>query len=45
MAYRYNRNDTAHDYGENFAEETLKLLANFVSDAKMLADIIESSDE
>lgn len=45
MAYRDNRNDTAHDYGENFAEETLKLLANFVSDAKMLADIIESSDE
>ena len=45
MAYRDNRNDTAHDYGENFAEETLKLLPNFVSDAKKLADILESSDE
>lgn len=45
MAYRDNRNDTAHDYGENFSEETLKLLPNFVSDAKKLADIIESCDE
>lgn len=44
MVYRDNRNDTAHDYGENFAEETLKLLPTFISDAKVLAGIIESKD-
>ncbi len=27
--YRDNRNNTAHDYGESFAEDTLKLLEPF----------------
>jgi nucleotidyltransferase substrate binding protein (TIGR01987 family) len=36
FAYRDNRNDTAHDYGVGFAEETLKLLPSFVNDARML---------
>ncbi|MFM7390218.1 MAG: nucleotidyltransferase substrate binding protein [Vampirovibrionales bacterium] len=31
--YRYNRNNTAHDYGEHFATETLELLPSFLSDA------------
>lgn len=31
--YRDNRNNTAHDYGVNFAEETLVLLPNFIIDA------------
>ena len=43
LAYRDNRNDTAHDYGEDFAEATLKLLPAFVADAKALADTIEAA--
>ena len=45
LRYRDNRNDTAHDYGEDFAETTLKLLPAFVGDAKALANIIEQSDD
>lgn len=41
LRYRDNRNDTAHDYGEDFAEATLKLLPSFVDDAKALANMIE----
>lgn len=37
LAYRANRNNTAHDYGEGFAEETLKLLPLFLQDARHLA--------
>ena len=44
LRYRDNRNDTAHDYGEAFAVETLKLLPSFLVDAKALADAIESDD-
>jgi len=36
--YRDNRNNTVHDYGEKFANETLKLLPQFVLDAKKLRD-------
>ena len=43
--YRDNRNDTAHDYGEGFAEATLKLLPGFIADAKTLADMIEETDD
>ena len=43
--YRDNRNDTAHDYGENFAEAILTLLPQFIADAKTLAEVIgEDSD-
>jgi nucleotidyltransferase substrate binding protein (TIGR01987 family) len=38
--YRDNRNDTAHNYGESFAEDTLKLLSSFITDAKKIAEII-----
>lgn len=34
--YRDNRNNTAHDYGVFFAEETLVLLPQFVLDARSL---------
>jgi nucleotidyltransferase substrate binding protein (TIGR01987 family) len=34
FAYRDNRNDTAHDYGESFAEETVALLPDFIADAR-----------
>ena len=45
LSYRDNRNDTAHDYGEGFAEETLKLLPDFLADAKTLADVIDQADD
>ena len=45
LQYRDNRNDTAHNYGEDFAETTLKLLPAFVADAKALADMIETADD
>ena len=44
MEYRDNRNETAHDYGEAFAEATLTLLPDFISDASHLADVIEAVD-
>jgi len=36
FAYRDNRNNTAHDYGRGFAEETLGLLPDFLKDARCL---------
>ena len=43
--YRDNRNRTAHDYGEDFAEATLELLPRFVADARALADVIDRVDD
>ena len=40
LNYRDNRNNTAHDYGKDFAETTLKLLPEFITDAKALADTL-----
>ena len=37
LEYRDSRNDTAHDYGEGFAESAVKLLPRFVLDARVLA--------
>lgn len=37
LAYRANRNNTAHDYGAAFANETLKLLPDFLADTRALA--------
>ncbi len=34
--YRDNRNSTAHDYGEEFAEHTLGLIEEFQKDAQQL---------
>ncbi len=46
FGYRDNRNDTAHDYGEGFAETTLKLLPDFIVDARELARVIaEGADD
>jgi len=42
--YRDNRNDTAHDNGDDFAETTLRLLPGFLADAKALADVIDARD-
>ena len=44
LRYRDSRNDTAHDYGAGFAEATLKLLPDFLTDARALADVIEAAD-
>ncbi|MBT9504349.1 MAG: nucleotidyltransferase substrate binding protein [Burkholderiaceae bacterium] len=37
LAYRANRNNTAHDYGEGFANDTLKLLPMYLQDVRSLA--------
>jgi len=39
--YRANRNTTAHDYGEGFANETLKILPDFLKDVRDLAQAIQ----
>lgn len=44
LAYRDNRNHTAHDYGEDFAEATLRLLPTFIVDATALAEVIEAGN-
>lgn len=36
FVYRDNRNNTAHDYGEGFAHETLVLMPSFLIDAYSL---------
>ncbi len=36
FSYRDNRNDTAHDYGEEFVKQTLSLLPSFIVHAKKL---------
>lgn len=41
FAYRANRNTTAHDYGEGFANETLKILPAYVQDVRALADTLQ----
>lgn len=40
FAYRDNRNNTAHDYGEAFANETLKLIPIFIADVERLEAIL-----
>lgn len=39
LVYRDNRNDTAHDYGEGFANETLRLLPQFIQDARRISEV------
>jgi len=41
LEYRANRNETAHEYGEHFAEKTLELLPQFIADADALVAMIE----
>lgn len=40
LTYRDNRNDTAHNYGADFAENKLQLLEQFIIDADALAKVI-----
>ncbi|MGL4735344.1 MAG: nucleotidyltransferase substrate binding protein [Enterovibrio sp.] len=41
FSYRDNRNNTAHDYGAQFASETLVLLPAFLQDITKLAERLE----
>ena len=45
LEYRDNRNNTAHDYGVNFAEETLILLPKFIEDAMLIAECIKQQTD
>lgn len=38
LDYRANRNTTAHDYGELFAEQTLAILPAYLTDLRILAE-------
>lgn len=40
LRYLDNRNDTAHDYGAGFADDTLHLLPQFIPDARHAHDVI-----
>ena len=40
--YRDNRNNTAHDYGIAFAQETVLLINDFIKDAEHLKDVIQN---
>ena len=42
LKYRDNRNTTAHDYGESFAEETLSILHDFIKDTRSLEKSIRN---
>jgi len=42
LSYRSNRNNSAHDYGEAFVNETLALLPNYLTDVRMLATRIQA---
>ncbi|MCD7778888.1 MAG: nucleotidyltransferase substrate binding protein [Clostridiales bacterium] len=43
MKYRDNRNSTAHDYGQEFADETLLLIEDFLMDARRLKEVIDNA--
>ena len=42
FAYRDSRNDTTHDYGVEFAEKVLKLIKEFLTDARKLHTTLSS---
>jgi hypothetical protein len=44
LIYRDNRNSTAHNYGVNFAEETLRLLPDFINDAALVVAAINQQN-
>lgn len=43
MKYRDNRNNTAHDYGQGFANETVSLIEDFLADARRIKEIVENA--
>lgn len=42
LTYRDNRNETAHDYEKEFANETMALLPQFIQDSYKLNEIIQN---
>lgn len=40
--YRDNRNTLAHDYGVEFVEETMKIIPNFIRDARQLQKTLQA---
>lgn len=42
LSYRANRNTTAHDYGEGFANETLTVLPHYLQDVRALAQQLQT---
>lgn len=42
---RDNRNNTAHDYGVNFAEETPVLLPDFIKDSSSIVEAIKQQND
>ena len=42
LAYRANRNTTAHDYGAGFANDTLKILPAYLDDVRALATTLQA---
>ncbi len=42
LEYRAIRNETAHEYGEHFAERTLQVMPQFLADAEKLVAVIEA---
>lgn len=45
LSYRDSRNNIAHDYGEGFAEEALRILPDFISDAKALVKVLREAND
>ncbi len=45
LAYRDNRNATAHDYGAALAQQTLPLMPQFITDAKKLVSILQANHD
>lgn len=43
LTYRANRNSTAHDYGVDFANQTLALLPNYLRDVRALAEQLQKA--
>ena len=44
LEYRNSQNDTAHEYGEGFAESAVRQLPQFVLDARALARRLQAPD-
>lgn len=43
LKYKDNRNNTSHDYGQAFAQETLSLVNDFLNDVKNLKKVIDNA--
>lgn len=45
LEYRDNRNSTSHDYGEGLANNTLRLIKQFIIDARNLSKVINNENQ